>query len=158
MTNTVVLQSPQQSPKQSPKLLFPGEGKSFQMLSHIFTTKISAADTNGEWIMYEVTDTAGNGAPLHSHPWDETFYIVEGEMEVQVGNCKALAVAGTSLFVPANVAHNFKICSPTIRVLVTIAPAAAEAFYREVGEKVTSLPPDPEVFGAICEKHNVRLF
>jgi hypothetical protein len=38
------------------------EGDSFQMLSHTFTSKVTAEDTQGQWVsMYEVTDTAGNG-------------------------------------------------------------------------------------------------
>lgn len=142
---------------QSSKLLLPA-GASFQMLTHTFTVKVSGGDTNGDWVMYEVTDTIGNGAPLHCHPWGESFYILEGELEVQVGSRKVTAGAGGSVYVPENVAHNFKICSPTLRALVVMAPASAEGFYRAIGEKITSLPPDPEVFQEICNEYGVRLF
>jgi hypothetical protein len=37
-------------------------------------------------------------------------------------------------------------------------PAFADAFYREMGEKITSLPPDLETFQAVASKHEVRLF
>lgn len=142
---------------QSSNLLLPA-GESFQMLTHTFTVKVSGGDTNGDWVMYEVTDTIDNGAPLHTHPWGESFYILEGEMEIQVGNRKVVATAGGSVYVPENVAHNFRICSPTLRALVVMAPASAEGFYRAIGEKITSLPPDPEVFQEICNEYGVRLF
>lgn len=142
---------------RSPKLLMPGEGKSFQMANLTFTQKVSQDDTQNQWVMNEVTGNVGYGAPLHSHPWTETFYLLDGEMEVQVGNRKALAVPGTLMVVPENVAHSFRICSVTARML-EIIPAFAEGFYREVGDKAPSLPADLEAFVAICEKHHVRLF
>lgn len=148
MTNQI-LQAPQSLPTH--------EGESFKMLTHTFTTKLSSEATNGACVMYEVTDTVGNGAPLHTHPWDETFYILEGELEIQVGNRTSKAVAGDRLFVPANVAHGFKICSPTVRFLAMMAPALAEAFYREVSERVGSLPQDMPVLQEIGMKHGLTL-
>lgn len=140
---------------QAPKLLQAGEGEAFQMLSHTFTSKVSADDTNGAWVMFEITDTAGNGAPLHTHPWEETFYILDGELEVVIGNRKVKATKGASLHLPANTVHSFTICSPTVRFLVML-PAYAEPFYREVSDKV-ALPPRLEDLQAVCQNHGVRL-
>lgn len=142
---------------RSPQLLMPGEGEAFQMLNLIFTQKMAGDGTSNSWVSHEITGKAGEGAPLHSHPWAETFYILAGEMEVQLGNRKALATPGMFMYVPENVAHGFRICSPTVRVLETI-PASAEGFYRETGAKVPTLPPDMDVFQAICAKYGVRLF
>lgn len=142
---------------RSPKLLMPGEGESFQMVNLIFTKKMGGDSTSDGWVMHEIIGNSGEGAPLHSHPWIETFYVLEGEMEVQVGNHKTLATPGTFMHVPENVAHSFRICSPTTRML-EIIPASAEGFYRETGEKVPTLPLDLEVFQAVCQKHHVRLF
>ncbi|MDX2216895.1 MAG: cupin domain-containing protein [Oculatellaceae cyanobacterium bins.114] len=142
---------------RSPKLLTPGEGKSFQMANLTFTLKLGQDNTQSEWVMHEITGTTDNGAPLHSHPWAETFYVLEGEVEVQVANRKALAIPGTMMYVPENVAHSFRICSPTTRML-EIIPTFAAGFYREAGEKAPSLPADLDAFLAVCEKHHVRLF
>lgn len=142
---------------RTPKIVATGEGDSFQMLSHTFTYKVTPEDTRGQWLMYEVTDTAGNGAPLHSHPWEETFYILEGELEIQIGQRTFTAKAGSTVYFPENAIHAFKICSETVRILI-IMPGYADGFYREVGEKVTTLPPDPEVFQAVAENHNLKLF
>lgn len=142
---------------RTPKVLAAGEGDSFQMLSHLFTYKVTPEDTQGQWLMYEVTDTAGNGAPLHTHSWEETFYLIEGELEIQIDDRTFMAQAGATVYFPENVAHAFRICSETARFLV-IMPAYADDFFREVGEKVTTLPPDPEVFQAVAANHNLKLF
>lgn len=107
--------------------------------------------------MHEITGNSGEGAPLHSHPWSEAFYVLDGEMDVQVGKRQAIATVGTLMYVPERVAHSFRMRSETVRVL-EIIPTSAAAFYREAGEKVPTLPPDLDVFQAICNKHNVRLF
>jgi quercetin dioxygenase-like cupin family protein len=153
MTTTIATQI------KAPTFLAPGEGESFPMLTHAFSIKVSAQDTNGGWVMYELTDTAGNGAPLHSHPWDEAFYVLEGELMFQVGNQKMSAIAGSSLFVPGGVAHGFTVSSPMTRFLVTVAPAtAAEAFYRELGEKIADLASaNPAVLQEICQKHQLQI-
>jgi hypothetical protein len=53
--------------------------------------------------------------------------------------------------------HTFKVLSPIARVLVIVSPAAAAEFYREVSERITSLPPDPIVFQEICAKYGLQL-
>jgi quercetin dioxygenase-like cupin family protein len=140
-----------------PKTLASGAGETHQMLTHTVVWKTTGEDTNGHYAMFEVTDTAGGAAPLHSHPWEETFYILEGELEIQVGNRRETIRAGATSHIPANAVHAFTVISPTARALLVISPAAAEAFYREVGERIISLPPDPIVFAEICEKYNLQL-
>jgi len=65
--------------------------------------------------------------------------------------------ARDTIYFPEDVAHAFTVCSETVRILV-IMPAYADGFYREIGEKITSLPPNPEVFQAVAAKHNLKLF
>jgi quercetin dioxygenase-like cupin family protein len=140
---------------QTPKLLLSNQGNSFLVMGLTFTTKIAAADINSDWVMHEIVGTAGQGAPLHTHPWEETFYVLEGEMEVHVGKRKTLALAGTLLHLPANVAHDFTICSSTVRLL-EIIPTFAKSFYEEIGEKITTLPPNRDILQTICDKHGVH--
>jgi quercetin dioxygenase-like cupin family protein len=155
--NTALLPKTSQ-PTTQPKLLAPGEGDKHVMLTHTFVWKVTGADTNGQYAIAEVMDTEGGSAPIHSHPWEETFYILEGEMEIQVGQQREILGAGAVVHVPANAVHAFRVCSPTYRALISIAPAEAEAFYRETGETITSLPPDPIAFAEICEKHHLQLY
>jgi quercetin dioxygenase-like cupin family protein len=134
-----------------------GEGEFLTMLTHNVTIKVSTQDTAGKWLMYELTDTLGNGAPMHSHPWEETFYLLEGELEIQIGQRTFVVKPGTSIYFPENVAHSFKICSENARML-GILPGFSEGFYREVSERVTTLPPNLEVLQDIAARHNLRLF
>jgi quercetin dioxygenase-like cupin family protein len=142
---------------QAPKFLLPDEGESFNVADSTFTTKISGKETNGQWIMYEITAPVGHEPPLHSHPWDETFYVHEGEVEIQVGSLKTMAKVGSVMFVPTDVPHTYKICSETARILVIIAPASADAFYREYGGKSIS-PPTLEDLKYFGNKYGIRAY
>jgi quercetin dioxygenase-like cupin family protein len=140
----------------NPKILASGEGESHQLLTHTVVWKITTEDTNSRYAMFEMTDTVGGSAPAHKHPWEETFYILEGELDIQIGDRYATIGAGAVAHFPANVVHAFKIVSPVARVLIVVSPTIAEAFYREAGARITSFPPDPIVVQEICEKYNLQ--
>ncbi|AFY93241.1 cupin domain-containing protein [Chamaesiphon minutus] len=140
----------------NPKILASGEGESHQLLTHTVVWKITTEDTNSRYAMFEMTDTVGGSAPAHKHPWEETFYILEGELDIQIGDRYETIGAGAVAHFPANAVHAFKIVSPVARVLIIVSPTIAEAFYREAGARITSFPPDPIVVQEICEKYNLQ--
>ncbi|MBD2112815.1 MULTISPECIES: cupin domain-containing protein [Cyanophyceae] len=143
--------------RQRPIFLESDEGRAYQMLTHTITRKLTSVDTNGYYALAELTDTAGSGAPLHSHPWEETFYVLEGEFEMLIGNQQQICPAGSTAHVPAGAVHGFKILSPVGRALLLIAPASAEAFYLEVSDRVSDLTTDMETMQEICTKYGLEL-
>ena len=68
--------------------------------------KAGAAETGGAFAQIETDDPRGSGPPLHvHHNEDETFYILEGEVTIQVGDERINLVAGDFLFGPREVPH-----------------------------------------------------
>ena len=47
------------------------------------------------------------GPPLHHHPFDEGFYVLEGELTFQLGEELRSATPGDFVFAPANDVHTF---------------------------------------------------
>ncbi|MBD2341728.1 cupin domain-containing protein [Calothrix sp. FACHB-156] len=139
-----------------PTVIAPGEGNKFSVLGGYFTTKATGETTNGAWTIYEFTDTENNGPPLHTHPWEEAFYILEGEVELQVGKQTVAATPGYFVNIPANTAHAFKIRSAFAKFLVFIAPGNAKTFYEEMGEVANSLTLDMEKVQPILDKYNLK--
>ena len=90
----------------------------------------------------------GNVPPPHiHHREDETFYVVEGEMTFSVGDETIKATAGTMVLAPRDIPHSFTIDSEQVRMLVMVAPAGAEGFFKECSVPAPSmtLPPPAEV-------------
>jgi quercetin dioxygenase-like cupin family protein len=139
-----------------PKVLEAGQGDMHSMLTHTLVWKLAGNDTNGQYAVFEMIDAADGEPPLHRHPWEETFYILEGDLEITLGNRQQVVTAGAVSHIPANAVHTFKVLSAIARVLVIVSPATAAEFYREVGETITSLPPDLTVLQEISAKYGLR--
>ncbi len=71
--------------------------------------KAPGSETNGAYDIFEFTTPPGGGPPLHiHHKQDETYYILEGEITVQVGDkIDTLSKGGFSL-VPKGTPHTYK--------------------------------------------------
>lgn len=113
----------------------------------LLTFLATGEETRGQFALMEQIARKGNVPPRHiHHREDETFYIVEGEMTFLIGDETIKATPGTMVFAPRDVAHSFTIDSEQVRILVMVAPAGAEGFFRECSVPAPSmtLPPSTE--------------
>jgi quercetin dioxygenase-like cupin family protein len=97
--------------------------------------KLDGAQTRGRFALWEGELPHGAAPPLHSHPQDETFYVLEGEVTVWLGDdepriCRRGAVA----FAPGGLPHTFRVESDTARMLVLSTPAGIEEYVRALAE------------------------
>lgn len=72
-----------------------------------------------------VVELTGEGRPpLHRHDFDETFYVLEGELTFRLGGGVFTRSAGELAFAPRGVAHTYANLSGTpARALLMITPA-----------------------------------
>ena len=78
-----------------------------------YTIKAAAEQTGGRMIQLVIRESRGAGTPLHIHrDADESFYVVEGEIAVFVGDERFEAKAGDYVFAPMGVAHAFSVVGP----------------------------------------------
>jgi quercetin dioxygenase-like cupin family protein len=113
----------------------------------LLTFLATGEDTRGQFALMEQIARKGNVPPRHiHHREDETCYVVEGEMTFVIGDETIKATPGTMVFAPRDVAHSFAIDSEQVRILVMVAPAGAEGFFRECSAPAPSmtLPPPAE--------------
>jgi len=115
----------------------PGEGKSVKLAGHPMTFLVTANDTR-HTSMFEWTIPPGFSTGLHVHRnQEETFYVLEGECDWQVGSERVRATPGTYLFLPPGVPHNIGNASDRIaRVLMTVSPPGHERYFEELAETV----------------------
>jgi quercetin dioxygenase-like cupin family protein len=130
-----------------------------------YTIKANAETSQGALVQLLVRESRGAAVPLHiHHDTDETFYLIEGELEVEVGGERFRAAAGDFIFGPRGVPHRWIVTSETAEMFVTCGPAGAglDAFFREVadpvgGEKPSPRMPDAEDFGRRMAAYNLEL-
>ncbi len=122
-----------------------GEGKMLWVANELMTFKVSSEDTGG---MYALTDSVvlpQGEAPLHvHHREDEAFWVLEGELEILVGEDTFRASAGSFVHLPKGVGHAYKnVGTGPARFLTLIVPAGLEKFFEEVGKPGTDLSSPP---------------
>jgi len=72
---------------------------------------------------FVVTSSPGNGADKHRHPYEETFVILDGDIELIVDGEMQRVSGGNIVIVPANAWHEFKNRSDHAALMVNIHPA-----------------------------------
>jgi quercetin dioxygenase-like cupin family protein len=60
----------------------------------------------------------GAVVPMHSHPHEQTGYVVSGHMEFTIGDEHFDAAPGTSWCIPSNVQHGVTVLEDTLVVEV----------------------------------------
>ena len=93
------------------------------------------------------------GPPLHTHGFDEAFYLLEGELVFQFDEALATKGAGELAFAPRNVAHALANHSDApARYLLTCTPAGFERHWARIAAEAAgvespewALQPIPEV-------------
>jgi quercetin dioxygenase-like cupin family protein len=128
------------------------------LVGDTYTVLLSGKDTAGKFCLIDMHVPPGGGPPPHRHDFEETFILLEGELEATFRGAKSVVKAGQTVHVPANAPHQFHNASDrTVRMLCICAPAGQEEFFDEVGVRVatrTTAPPplDAEAQAAFREK------
>src|SRR5436190_22015665 len=101
-----------------------GEGDKRSFLGGgLHTWKLTTDDTGGAFFLLEDVMTQGKCTPLHRHPEaDETVYLLEGEILVNVDGHESQIGAGGMAFTPRGVPHAFLVVSEFARVLTFQTP------------------------------------
>ena len=116
----------------------------YWLMDVLWIVLADGADTGGRYSMMEQLLPKGSGPGLHKHTWsDETFYMLDGEITILMGDDIRTARKGDFIMVPRNTRHAFRVDSDTARFLNGYTPASMEALVIERGTPTTErvLPP-----------------
>ena len=121
----------------------PGEGEQLWFLGTLATIKAPGEASDGRFALIDFLLPHHASPPLHTHPQDESYIVIEGRLTVQAGERRFDLEAGAAAVVPMGVAHTFRVDSDTARVLVLSTPAGLERLVRAVAEpaRAPTLPP-----------------
>jgi RimJ/RimL family protein N-acetyltransferase/quercetin dioxygenase-like cupin family protein len=141
----------------------PDEGKALpNPIGGRMVIKVRDGDTGGSFSVHDNIIPAGSPGPLpHLHrDHEETFYVLEGELTVRVGQRRITAPAGSFVVIPRGVVHqpSNPTAEPT-RVLLIFSPSGMEHFFEEAAEgriPLQATPTDSDVLerrAAFTEKY-----
>jgi quercetin dioxygenase-like cupin family protein len=107
------------------------------------TIRIPGEAVGGRFAMIEFLFPQHASPPLHTHPQDESYVVIEGELTLKVGDDRLHLIAGGAAVAPIRVPHTFRVDSETARVMVISTPAGLDQFVRGGSFPATGpiLPP-----------------
>lgn len=121
--------------------------------------KVSGKDTSGAMSVFEFTGVCGWARHIH-HDQDEWIYIIEGELEFEVGKGtkQFRAGAGESVFMPRNVVHTWRcIGAKPSKIINVYQPAGQmEDFFREIAKPPKDLITAEQVLEKTYTKEQVE--
>lgn len=154
----------------TPIITGPHDGPSLSVVGDTYRILVSGKQTGGAFATIDMLVPPGGGPGPHAHPdFEETFYVVEGEVEVKSEAGAYIAKKGAYVVIPkGGIVHCFKNKSDKMaHLLCTVIPAGLEDLFIDIGQPVKYdefLPAphlDPESIGkliSIAEKHGQKVF
>ena len=107
--------------------------------------KLDGSQSDGRLGVWEGLMPRGAAPPLHSHPQDESLYVLEGELTAWLvpaelverdwaASCSSRLGVGSLLYAPGGVPHTFRVESDTARLLFLSTPAGVEEYVKALSE------------------------
>jgi quercetin dioxygenase-like cupin family protein len=114
------------------------------LVGDTYSVLLNSRDTAGRYCLIDMHIPSGGGPPPHRHDFEETFILLQGEMEATFRGAKTTVRAGETIHIPANSPHQFHNASDkAVRLLCICAPAGQEEFFAEVGVAVATRTTPP---------------
>ncbi len=132
------------------------------LVGDTYTILLDGRQTGDHYCLIDMHVPKGGGPPPHRHDFEETFMVLEGEIEATFRGEKTVVRAGETLNVPANAPHSFtNLQDAPVRLLCLCCPAGQEEFFLQVGQLVPTrtspLPPLSEEDKAAMGKKAAEL-
>jgi quercetin dioxygenase-like cupin family protein len=154
----------------TPITLDADNGQSLSVVGDTYRILISGKQTGGAFATIDMLIPPNGGPGPHAHAdFQESFYVIDGEIEVKSEAGTYIATKGAFVSIPrGGIVHCFKNKTDTMaHLLCTVVPSGLEEMFLEIGKPVeagTFLPP-PEMdeesikkLLAIAEKHGQKVY
>ena len=104
-------------------------------LGTLVRMKLTGEETDGRLALWEGVLPRGAAPPVHSHPQDETFYVLEGDVTAWLDEDEPRRCGpGDVVFAAGGTPHSFHVESDTAQMLFLSTPAGIEEFVGGLAE------------------------
>lgn len=143
---------------QAPVVVPPDGGDPLRIGEGQFIHKVNSKDTGGVFSVVELVTPPQGGVSLHVHEReDELVYVLDGTLEVTLGDQTMTATAGVLALLPRGIPHAFTNVGDTpSRVLDTILPGPFDGYFVEMAALYSDGEPAAEDVDALSTKYGIR--
>jgi mannose-6-phosphate isomerase-like protein (cupin superfamily) len=133
-----------------PVIHLPGEAPRLTVAGHPMAVLVTARESRHA-CMFDWMVPPRFATGLHVHRvQEETFYVLDGACEWQVGDRVVTARRGAYVFIPPGVPHDIRNPGDVpARLLMTVSPPGHEEYFKELSGLTAQGRPDPEALAAL---------
>lgn len=99
----------------------------------------------------------GSGPPPHSHPWDESFFVIEGQIDFGIAAESMTASPGTLVHLPAGTVHWFRFGSGGGKMLSMTSRLGASELFADMAREVAPVNPDLRKLAEVGARHGLKV-
>src|SRR6516165_8768857 len=120
-------------------------------------TVLASGDATKGYEVFLQDGPQGSGPPPHSHPWDESFYVVQGEIEFGLDKEPLVAGPGTLVHVPAGTTHWFRFGKGGGQMVSMTDRLGASRMFADIDREIAPDGPALEKLVRIAARHGVAI-
>ncbi|HAG81001.1 MAG TPA: cupin domain-containing protein [Cyanobacteria bacterium UBA11162] len=135
------------------------EGHRVQVLSDTICIKLKSIQSPNQMSVVTVEVPPGGFVPPHTHTCEEeSYYMLEGSMMMQVGSEEFTIKPDDFVHVTAGTLHGYiNHSDQPARFLAWTIGGAIDDFFLEMGEKIRDVPNDLPQMSEILHKYGVEM-
>ena len=133
-----------------------GAPRPLNVVGEKITVLASGAQTGGYEIFLQV-GPEGSGPPPHSHHWDESFYVMKGEIAFGIDNSEATALPSTLVHLPAGTTHWFRFGKGGGEMVSMTSREGASHLFADIDREISPDKPDLGKLIEIARRHGLAV-
>jgi quercetin dioxygenase-like cupin family protein len=119
-------------------------------------TVLASGATTGGYEIFIQAGPEGSGPVPHTHPWDESFYVTNGEVDFNIGDDAIVtALPGTLVHIPADTRHWFRWRGGGGAMISITSRLGASNLFSEIDREITPDQPNVEKLIEISLRHGL---
>jgi len=118
-------------------------------------TVLASGEQTGGYEIFLQGGPEGSGPPPHSHPWDESFYVIKGEMALGFDKSDMIAVPGTLVHLPGGTTHWFRFGKGGCQMVSMTSREGASRLFADIDRQISPEKPDLGKLVEIARQHGL---
>ena len=120
-------------------------------------TVLAAGAQTGSYEIFLQRGPESSGPPPHNHPWDESFYVIKGEIAFGIDDSETTALPGTLVHLPAGTTHWFRFGKGGGEMISMTSREGASQMFTDFAREISPENPDLGKLVAVGQRHGLEV-
>jgi quercetin dioxygenase-like cupin family protein len=120
-------------------------------------TVLASGEATQSYEIFLQRGPEGSGPPPHSHPWDESFLVVKGQIDFGIGGESKTASPGTLVHLPAGTVHWFRFGSGGAEMVSITSRLGASKMFADMAREIAPVNPDVAKLAEVGARHGLKV-